>query len=74
MLFPYTLIYRCILFKLFVFLVQGEPYVTIKFPWSELMIVVIMMLIVIRLLFKRQTDIVIHDVEKKIRNVEKKIV
>ncbi len=38
------------------FITKGEPKVTIKFPWSEVMIVIIMILVVVRLVFKKEND------------------
>ena len=35
------------------FIVKGRPQVTIQFPWSEIVIIVIIMLVVVRLMFKR---------------------
>jgi len=36
------------------YLVRGAPQVNLKFPWTELILIIIMMLIVIRLLFRKQ--------------------
>jgi hypothetical protein len=36
------------------FIVSGKPYVTIRFPWNELVIIIIILLIVIRLVFKKE--------------------
>lgn len=33
---------------------KGEPRVTLKFPWSEVAIMAIMLMIMIRLAFKKQ--------------------
>lgn len=43
------------------FLTKGKPNVTIKFPWSEVVIVGIIILIVIRLLFRRQEQKTINQ-------------
>ena len=37
------------------FIVKGKPQVTIKFPWSEIVIIVIIMLVVVRLMFKENS-------------------
>jgi hypothetical protein len=36
------------------YLVRGAPQVNLKFPWTELILIIIMMLIIIRLLFRKQ--------------------
>lgn len=36
------------------YLVTGKPDITLRFPWPELILLLFMMLVVIRLLFKRQ--------------------
>ena len=36
------------------YITKGKPNITIKFPWSEVVIVTVMLLIVVRLLFKKQ--------------------
>lgn len=38
------------------YIVMGEPDVTMKFPWSEVTILLIMMFIIIRLLFTKPSD------------------
>ena len=56
------------------FIVKGKPNITIKFPWSEVAIVIIMMLIVVRLLFKKQVlqteEEIKREVDKIIKSVE----
>ena len=37
------------------FLVDGRPNVTIKFPWSEVVIILIMLVVIIRLMFKENS-------------------
>ncbi len=37
------------------FLVTGRPNVTIQFPWTEVVIMVIMILIILRLMVKKET-------------------
>ncbi len=36
------------------FITKGKPNVTIKFPWSEVVIIVIMFVIIVRLMFKKE--------------------
>ena len=35
------------------FIVKGIPHVTIKFPWSDVLIVIIIIFVIVRLMFKR---------------------
>ena len=51
------------------FLAKGKPYVTIKFPWSEIAIIIIMLVIIVRLLFKKQ----VLQTEKEIKEEVDKI-
>jgi len=52
------------------YIVTGKPDITLKFPWTELAILLFMMLVVIRLLFKKQ----VLKEEEKTEEHEKKLV
>ena len=52
------------------YLITGAPDITLKFPWTELALIIIMMLIVIRLLFRKQ---IIHLEEKVANNLKKEL-
>jgi len=51
------------------FMVKGEPIVTIKFPWTEVVIIMLMLFVIIRLLFKKQ----ISEFEREIAGEAKDI-
>ncbi len=51
------------------YFVIGAPKITLKFPWVELVLIMLMMLIVIRLLFKKQ----VRDFTYELRGDLKKI-
>jgi hypothetical protein len=53
------------------YLVTGEPNITLRFPWSELIILLVMMIIVIRLLFKNPASEIEKDVEKELKRFKK---
>lgn len=56
------------------YLVVGKPDITLRFPWTEIIILVIIMIIVIRLLFKKQLNELEEDFSHKIRgDIEKTI-
>ena len=51
------------------YLVTGKPDITLRFPWPELILLLFMMLVVIRLLFKRQDANTEKDSIKHIRRI-----
>jgi hypothetical protein len=54
------------------YLVRGAPQVNLKFPWTELVLIVIMMLIVIRLLFRKEVIKVEETFEYELKKGLKK--
>ncbi|MFA5724201.1 MAG: hypothetical protein WC979_08145 [Candidatus Pacearchaeota archaeon] len=54
------------------YLVRGAPQVNLKFPWPELVLIIIMMLIVIRLLFRKQVIKVEETFEYELKKGLKK--
>jgi hypothetical protein len=54
------------------YLVRGAPQVNLKFPWTELVLIIIMMLIVIRLLFRKQVIKVEETFEYELKKGLKK--
>jgi len=36
------------------FLTTGKPSITIRFPWSEIVIILVMMIVIVRLMFGRE--------------------
>lgn len=52
------------------YLVTGNPDITLQFPWSEIVLMVLMMLIVIRLLFRKQVIALEKGFEKSIMHKE----
>jgi len=55
------------------FLSLGKPNITIKFPWSEIAIVIIMMLIVVRLLFKKQVLQTEEEIKREVNKIIKDV-
>ncbi len=55
------------------FIVKGKPYVTIKFPLSEIVIIVIMILIIVRLLFKKQVLQTEEEIKKEVDKIVKSV-
>jgi len=47
------------------YLVNGAPDITLKFPWTELIILIVLILIVIRLLFKKEISRTIKIYERE---------
>ena len=48
------------------YLVKGEPDITLQFPWTELVLLIVIMLIVIRLLFKKSVIELEHEASYEI--------
>lgn len=55
------------------YLVTGKPDITLKFPWTELVILLFMMLVVIRLLFKKEIIKTEKIITKNIMKIETNI-
>jgi len=51
------------------YLVSGMPDITLKFPWTEIIIVLIMGFIVIRLLFKKNVIHAEHEIKEEIDRI-----
>ena len=47
------------------YLVNGAPDITLQFPWTELIILIVLIIIVIRLLFKKEISRTIKIYERE---------
>ncbi|MBS3079458.1 hypothetical protein J4218_05010, partial [Candidatus Pacearchaeota archaeon] len=52
------------------YLVTGTPDITLRFPWPELILLLVMMLIVIRLLFKKEIIQTERIIARDIKRIE----
>ncbi len=52
------------------YLVTGKPDITLRFPWPELILLLFMMLVVIRLLFKKEVVRTEKAVARDIKRIE----
>ena len=55
------------------FLTTGKPSITIKFPWSEIVIIIVMMIVIIRLMFGREDLEKEEEIKKEIKKEIKTI-
>ncbi|MEK6859223.1 MAG: hypothetical protein AABX54_00260 [Nanoarchaeota archaeon] len=55
------------------YLIIGTPNITLEFPWTELIIILVIGLIVIRLLFKKPYETIDKSIEREMRLIEKGI-
>ena len=52
---------------------SGKPSITIKFPWSEIVIILVMMIVIVRLMFGKQVLEKEEEIKKELKKEIKKI-
>ena len=55
------------------FLTAGKPSITIRFPWSEIVIILVMMIVIVRLMFGKQVLEKEEEIKKELKKEIKKI-